>query len=98
MNEKTKVKYNFEQCLENNRMAMSVVNARRFAEAVRKAIQEIDQAAGCYKLTNEPYYLETKTFLEEKLARLEAPMQNNENTNNKNIECENKDRSIEYGL
>ena len=72
------MEYDFEKCLKENRMAMSVVNARRFAEAVRKAIEEIDQVAGCYKLTSEPYYLETKTFLEEKLARLEAPMQNNE--------------------
>ena len=71
------MKYDFEKYLKENKLDISVIQARRFAVAVRKAIQEIDQAAGCYKLTNEPYYLETKTFLEEKLARLEAPMQNN---------------------
>ncbi len=72
------MEYDFEKCLKENKLDISIIQARRFAVAVQRAIEEIDHAAGCYRLFKKPYYLETKTFLEEKLTRLEAPMQNNE--------------------
>ena len=66
------MKYDFEKCLNENRMDISVVDARRFAHAVRAAIRELENCAACYKLTNKAYYIETKGYLEKQLARLEA--------------------------
>lgn len=65
------MKYDFEKSLKENKMDISVVDARRFAVAIREAIKVLDREAACYKLTNKAYYLETKGFLEKQLARLE---------------------------
>lgn len=66
------MEYDFEKHLKENKMDISVVNARRFAGAVREAIKVLDQSAACYKLTNKAYYIDTKEFLEQQAARLEA--------------------------
>lgn len=66
------MEYDFEKSLRENKMNISVVDARRFSVAIREAIKVLDREAACYKLTNKAYYLETKEFLEKQLARLEA--------------------------
>lgn len=66
------MEYDFEKSLRENKMDISVVDARRFSVAIREAIKVLDREAACYKLTNKAYYLETKEFLEKQLARLEA--------------------------
>ena len=66
------MKYEFEKTLEDNKLDMSVINARRFAKAVHTALQDLEEEARCYHVTNEDYYLETKAFLENMLSRLEA--------------------------
>lgn len=67
------MKYKFETDLENNLMSIEVVDARRFAAAVRQAISLLEREAGCYRLHNERYYLDTQIFLTEMAERLEAP-------------------------
>lgn len=72
------MKYKFEEYIERNEMDISVIAARRFARAVREAIGDLEREARCYHLTNEPYYIEIQEFLQQKLARLEAPLKNKE--------------------
>ena len=67
------MKYKFETDLENNMMSIEVVDARRFAVAIRKAMQLLEHEAGCYKLHNEQYYLDTQRFLKAMAERLDAP-------------------------
>lgn len=64
--------YKFEQDLAKNELSMAVIDARRFAVGVRKAMRILEEEAGCYKLTNEPYYLDTQAFLERMANRLTA--------------------------
>lgn len=66
------MKYDFEQDLEQNLMSMQVIDARRFARAIRSAMRDLKREAGCYSLTKEPYYLDVQTFLEKMATRLEA--------------------------
>lgn len=65
-------KYKFERTLEKNLVDMSVIDARRFGAAVRSAMRELKRAAGCYKLQNEDYYLDTQSFLEQMSSCLSA--------------------------
>ncbi len=65
------MEYDFEKYIKENKIDASVIDARRFAQAIREAIRVLDHSAACYKLTNKAYYLETKDFLEQQLARLE---------------------------
>ena len=64
--------YRFEKDLLNNEMSVAVVNARRFGVAVRQAMDLLKREAGCYRLQNEPYYMDTQAILEEMATRLEA--------------------------
>lgn len=64
--------YKFEADLAKNEMSIAVVDARRFAVGVRKAMEILRNTAGAYRLTNEPYYLDTQAFLEQMEARLSA--------------------------
>ena len=66
------MEYDFEKSLKENKMDMSIVDARRFAVAIRDAIKVLDREAACYKLTNKAYYTDTKEFLEQQAARLEV--------------------------
>lgn len=66
------MEYDFEKRLRKDKMDMSVINARRFAQAIRTALKELEREARCYKLTEQDYYVETKAFLEKQLVRLEA--------------------------
>ena len=66
------MEYDFEKSLRENKMDTSIVDARRFAQAVRAALRDLEREARCYKLTDQDYYLETKAFLEKQLTRLEA--------------------------
>ena len=66
------MKYKFEKDIERNRMSMDVVNARRFARAVREAIDGLEHEARCYGLKEEDYYLDAKVFLEDLERRLSA--------------------------
>lgn len=66
------MKYEFEKALERNEMTMSVVNARRFAKAVLEARNGLEWEAVYYGFEKEDYYLDTKEFLENMVARLEA--------------------------
>ena len=66
------MKYDFENSLKENKIDMSVIDARRFAQAIKEALKGLEHSAACYKLTNKPYYVETKEFLEQQIARLEA--------------------------
>lgn len=65
-------KYKFEERLEQNLLSMEVVDARRFARAVREAMDDLDREARCYGLTEVDFYIDTKAFLEQMVARLEA--------------------------
>ena len=65
-------KYKFEERLEQNLLSMDVVDARRFAKAVRDAMDDLDREARCYGLTEADFYLDTKAFLEQMATRLEA--------------------------
>lgn len=65
-------RYKFERTLEKNLVDMSVIDARRFGAAVRSAMRELNGAAGCHKLYNEDYYLDTQAFLEQMASRLSA--------------------------
>lgn len=65
-------KYEFEKRLEQNLLSMEVVDARRFARAVREAMDDLDREARCYGLTEADFYIDTKEFLEHMVARLEA--------------------------
>ncbi len=69
------IMYDFEKDLANNEMSMKIVNARRFGAAVRKAMRFLEDEAHCYYLLREPYYQDTKAFLEQMAARLEADPQ-----------------------
>ncbi len=64
--------FQFEKDLSRNELSMDVINARRFAVAVRKAMDILQQEAACYHLTNEDYYQETLVSLGEMAVRLEA--------------------------
>lgn len=64
--------YKFEKDLAKNEMSIDVVDARRFGAAIQKAARLLEQEAGCYKLTNEPYYQDTMTFLQKMADRLTA--------------------------
>lgn len=66
------MKYKFEDRLEQNLLSMEVINARRFAHAVRDALAGLELEARCYGLKKEDYYLDTKEFLEKMATRLEA--------------------------
>ncbi len=66
------MEYDFEKSIKENKMDISVIDARRFAQAIRESIKVLDHSAACYKLTNKAYYLETKEFLGQQAARLEA--------------------------
>lgn len=65
-------KYKFEERLEQNLLSMEVVDARRFARAVREAMDDLEREAKCYGLTEADFYLDTKAFLEKMAVRLEA--------------------------
>ena len=54
---------------------MPVINARRFAAAIRQAMKDLQREAGCYKLNNEPYCVETNAYLEQMATRLESNLQ-----------------------
>lgn len=69
-------KYKFEERLGQNLMSMEVVDARRFARAVRDAVDNLEREAKCYGLSKEDFYLDTKAFLEQMAARLEAKTYN----------------------
>lgn len=58
--------------LENNEINLELIDKRRFANAIREAIGHLDQAAGCYRLYEKSYYLETKHFLEKQALSLEG--------------------------
>ena len=62
--------YKFEKDLAKNEMSMTVVDARGFGAAIRKAARLLEQEAGAYKLTDEQYYLDTQAFLEQMASRL----------------------------
>lgn len=66
------MQYDFEKDIENNELSMAVVNARRFGAAIRKAMATLEQDAGCYSLTREPYYADVQNFLGQMANRLEA--------------------------
>lgn len=72
------MKYKFEERLEQNLLSMDVVNARRFAHAVRDALHGLDLEARCYGLYKEDFYLDTKAFLEQMATRLEAKAYNDD--------------------
>lgn len=55
----------------DNELSMDLIDKWRFANAIREAISCLDRAAGYYRLTKEPYYLEIKEYLENKAANLE---------------------------
>lgn len=65
-------KYKFEERLGQNLMSMDVVDARRFARAVRDAMDGLEREARCYGLTEADFYIDTKAFLEQMATRLEA--------------------------
>lgn len=65
-------KYKFEERLEQNLISMEVVDARRFARAVRDAMDGLEREARCYGLTEMDFYLDTQEFLEKMATRLEA--------------------------
>lgn len=58
--------------LEQGLLSIDVVNARRFARAVRDALRGLELDARCYGLLKEDYYLATKSYLERMEARLMA--------------------------
>ncbi len=64
--------YEFEKYLAKNSLDISVINARRFAVAIRQAMKLLQREAGCYKLNNEPYCVEINAYLEQMATRLEA--------------------------
>lgn len=64
--------YKFEADLAKNEMSIDVIDARRFGAAIQKASRLLEQEAGCYKLTNKTYYLETMAFLKKMASRLTA--------------------------
>lgn len=66
------MKYDFEHDLAKNQMSMEVMDARRFARAIRSSMQDLKREAGCYKLQGEDYYEDTQSFLEKMATRLEA--------------------------
>ena len=54
-------------------LSIDLIDARRFATAIREAIDCLDRSAGCYRLHEKSYYLEVKEYLEAKAKELEAP-------------------------
>ena len=64
--------YQFEKDLAKNELSIDVINARRFGAAIQKAARLLEQEAGCDKLTKEPYYQDTVTFLQKMAERLTA--------------------------
>ncbi len=68
--------YEFEKYLAKNALDMPVINARRFAAAIRRAMGHLQNEAGCYKLNNEPYCVEINAYLEQMATRLEATPSN----------------------
>jgi len=59
--------------LENKELSIDLIDASRFAVAIREAIDCIDRSAGCYGLRKKAYYLEVKEYLTKKAEALEAP-------------------------
>lgn len=53
-------------------MSMDIVDARRFAHAIRDATRSLKRETGCYKLHGEDYYVDTQSFLEKMATRLET--------------------------
>lgn len=66
------MKYDFENDLQQNLMSMEIVDARRFAVAIRDAMRSLKRDAGGYKLQGKDYYVDTQSFLEKMATRLEA--------------------------
>lgn len=58
---------------DTNEIRMDLIDARRFAAAIREAIGRLERSAGCYKLREKSYYLEVKEYLTKKAEALEAP-------------------------
>lgn len=65
-------KYDFEEYIERNEMNIAVVDAQRFAHALRQAMRDLEYAAGGYSLKRKAYYLDTMHFLKQMEARLSA--------------------------
>ncbi len=64
--------YEFEKDLAENRLSIDVINARRYAASIRKAMEVLQAEAAVYHLTQQPYHLDTQAFLEQMAARFEA--------------------------
>lgn len=62
--------YPFEKDLAKGEMSVKVIDARRFGVAVRKAMELLRREAGCYRMTEEPYYKDVQAYLEQLAARL----------------------------
>lgn len=57
--------------MEQNELSVDLIDRKRFAKAIREAMDCLDQTASCYKLTEKSYYLEVKEFLENRADHLE---------------------------
>ena len=66
------MEYDFEKFLREDKMELSVIDARRFAKAIRTALNSLKREGIVYNLIDKTYYIETIEFLEQQLARLEA--------------------------
>ena len=66
------MKYQFEKSLGKTVLNMDVVNARRFARAVRAAMDGLELEARCYCLKDEDYYRDIMAYLGGMERRLTA--------------------------
>ena len=62
--------YPFERDLAKGEVSVKVIDARRFGVAIRKAMELLRREAGCYRMTEEPYYKDVQAYLEQLAARL----------------------------